>query len=457
MSPVRTAPAPLTARDAALRAQYLTEVLAVLYPEPCETGSRRPWARKPWADNRIADYLVVPDARSPRLLLPAGSRRVAAAAVQRYAEPQSRMARLKRNAVVAALRTGASTVLLRDRVRISGPAEDTINTYLCRALGVPLAISIHIGPARANRKPVLQLLSPAGETIGFAKLGTGPLTRRLVRAETTALTALDHVRLRHVTVPRVLHSGQWNGHQVLVQSVLPIWRPRTALPARRLAEAMLEVASCCGISQGWLATSPYWAELSDRLNTLAEQANAPDEPAHHTPEHEQNFDWHRARERSQEAGQLRAAARSLASRVGDLPLRYGAWHGDWAPWNMAGLSDTVLLWDWERFSSGVPVGFDAIHYELQRRIQTSTDATAAVEATVARAETLLAPFDVAPEAREVTALLYLVDLAARYLADRQAEAGARLGVLGSWLLPVLIARVSALSEAQPRESRREAR
>jgi uncharacterized membrane protein len=57
----------------------------------------------------------------------------------------------------------------------------------------------------------------------------------------------------------------------------------------------------------------------------------------------------------------------------------------------------------------------------------------------------------------VTALLYLVDLAARYLADRQAEAGARLGVLGSWLLPVLIARVSALSEAQPRESRREAR
>lgn len=448
MSPVRTAPAPLTARDAALRAQYLAEVLAVLYPEPCETGSRRPWARKPWSDNRIADYLVVPDARSPRLLLPAGSRRVAAAAVQRYAEPQSRMARLKRNAVVAALRTGASTVLLRDRVRVSGPAEtgpatNNINTYLCRALDMPLAISIHIGPARANRKPVLQLLTPAGETIGFAKLGTGPLTRRLVRAETTALTALDHVRLRQVTVPRVLHSGQWNGHQVLVQSVLPIWRPRTALPPRRLAEAMLEVASCCGISQGWLATSPYWAELSDRLNTLAEQANAPDEPTHHT--------------RSQEASQLRAAARSLASRAGDLPLRYGAWHGDWAPWNMAGVSDTVLLWDWERFSSGVPVGFDAIHYELQRRIQTSTDATAAVEATVARADTLLAPFEVAPEAREVTALLYLVDLAARYLADRQAEAGARLGVLGSWLLPVLIARVSALSEAQPRDSRREAR
>jgi hypothetical protein len=48
------------------------------------------------------------------------------------------------------------------------------------------------------------------------------------------------------------------------------------------------------------------------------------------------------------------------------------------------------------------------------------------------------------QAVEVTTLLYLIDLAARYVADRQAEAGARLGVLGSWLLPILVARVEAL-------------
>jgi hypothetical protein len=44
----------------------------------------------------------------------------------------------------------------------------------------------------------------------------------------------------------------------------------------------------------------------------------------------------------------------------------------------------------------------------------------------------------------VTGLLYLIDLAARYLADRQAHAGARLGVLGDWLLPVLLKRVFEL-------------
>ena len=83
MSPVKTAPAELTAGDAALRTQYLAEVLALLYPAPCDTDGRR-------RGEPIAEYLVVPDARRPRLLVPNTSRRVAAAAVRRYAEPQSR-------------------------------------------------------------------------------------------------------------------------------------------------------------------------------------------------------------------------------------------------------------------------------------------------------------------------------------------------------------------------------
>ena len=100
--PVRTAPASLSAADARLRAEYVREVLAVLYPEPDEAVPG-------------TEYVLIPDARRPRLLVPAAERRVAAAAVARYAEPQSRLARLKRDAVVAALRTGASAALLRDR------------------------------------------------------------------------------------------------------------------------------------------------------------------------------------------------------------------------------------------------------------------------------------------------------------------------------------------------------
>jgi hypothetical protein len=347
--------------------------------------------------------------------------------VRRYAEPQSRLARLKRNAVVAALRAGVSGVVLRDRLRVaggSGPA-DTVDAYLHAALGTELRLSVHIGPARANRKPVLQLLSPSGDTVGFAKLGTSALTRSLVRAETTALTALGHARLATLTVPQVLHVGLWRDHEVLVQSALPVWQPRTPLTAPRLATAMREVATCCGTRHGPLRDSGYWRELRARLAAIAEH---PEGPA------------------------LLTAAERIAASAGDVELSYGAWHGDWAPWNMASLPDTVLVWDWERFTTGVPLGYDALHHALQQGISASSgrgsvdgDAAHAVGATVAEAPELLLPFGVVHrQAVEVTALLYLVDLAARYVADRQAEAGARLGVLGSWLLPVLIARVEAL-------------
>lgn len=409
MSPVKTAPAELTVGDAELRTRYLAEVLELLYPEPCRTDGT--------PGEKVADYVVVPDARRPRLLVPSVSRRVAAAAVRRYAEPQSRGARLKRDAVVAALRTGASSVLLRDRIRVTGPIGESIDGYLRTALDRDLAVSIHIGPARANRKPVLQLISPDGETFGFGKLGTGPLTQRLVRAETNALIALGTSGLSKLTVPSVLHAGQWRGLAVLVQSALPVWLPRAPLTPRRLTAAMLDIAGCCGFSTGTLGGSTYWHELRGRL------AGVQDRP---------------------EGVQLLAAAELLATHAGRTTLRYGAWHGDWAPWNMANVADALLVWDWERFATGVPVGFDAVHHDLQRRIQGSGDAAGAVEATIRAAGELLAPFGVEPEARELTALLYLVDLAARYLTDRQAEAGARLGVLGTWLLPVLIRRVEEL-------------
>ena len=409
MSPVKTAPAELTAGDAELRTQYLTEVLDLLYPAPCRTDGT--------PGTPIAEFLVVPDARRPRLLVPSGSRRVAAAAVRRYAEPQSRAAKLKRGAVVAAVRTGASGVLLRDRIKVTGPFSQSIDGHLSDALGRELAVSVHIGPARANRKPVLQLISPEGDTFGFGKLGTGPLTQRLVRAETAALTALASSGLTKLTVPRVLHAGQWRGLQVLVQSALPVWLPRAPLTQRRLTAAMLDIAGCCGYTQGTLHAGAYWHELRGRLAAVADRP---------------------------EGGGLASAAELLVKHAGEITFRYGAWHGDWAPWNMANLADALLVWDWERFATGVPLGFDAMHHELQKRIQSTGDARQAVEVTVRRAGELLAPFGVPAAGREVTALLYLVDLATRYLTDRQAEAGARLGVLGTWLLPVLIRRVEEL-------------
>ena len=105
---------------------------------------------------------------------------------------------------------------------------------------------------------MLQLIAANGATIGFAKLGTGPLTRRLVRAETVALTALSHVDLPTVDVPTVLHTGQWHGHQVLVQSALPV---ASALIVLAEATHLVDM-----ISTRQVATAPGGPALADGLH-----------------------------------------------------------------------------------------------------------------------------------------------------------------------------------------------
>lgn len=251
MSPLATAPAALTAAAGDRRAAYLTEVLRTLYPGGPAAGGE--------------EYLVLPHARRPRLLVPAGARRAAATAVRYGGEPGSWHARLLRTTIAAALRAGGGG-LLGARVRVE--TAGSVAPHLRKLLGAPVLLGIHIGPARANRKPVLQLLGPAGEMVGYAKLGIGPLTDALVRAETAALTALAYPRLARVTVPQVRHAGRWSGHPLLVQSAVPVWRPRAALRPERLALAMRELAGCLGTSSEPLASSRYWRQLRLRLGVV---------------------------------------------------------------------------------------------------------------------------------------------------------------------------------------------
>jgi hypothetical protein len=418
LTPAGSAPAGLTADQPGLRARYLAEVITLLYPEPCAVRLPGPSTVDRTAAPLHGEYAAVPSVRRARLLAPMRSRRQAVGAVRRYSEPQSRAGRLKRRAVVAALRSGASGLLLRDRVRVyAPPGADHIESYLRSVLDADVTVSIHIGPARANRKPVLQLLDPAGRTVGYAKLGTNPLTRELVRAETRALTTVAGRGLRALAVPAPLHAGEWRGHEVLVCSALPVWEPRVPLDPDRLAAAMAELATSGGTGRGPLAESRYWIRLRARLAGVV---------------------------RHEEGRTLAAAARDLVTGAGGTALEYGCWHGDWAPWNMASVADRLLVWDWERFGSGVPVGFDPLHHELQAAIQRDgvPPDRAVVRCLAAAPGLLRLP---AAEAR-LTALLYLTDLATRYLTDRQAEAGNRLGVLGSWLLPELVRAVAELTE-----------
>jgi hypothetical protein len=288
------------------RADWLRELVPLLWPAPATVTLGR--ARH--AGGRRS-YLILPSLEHPRLLLPRRTRRAAGGAIRGYGEQSSPARRTAVRLASYGLVAGAGDQLLRDRLEVGG-GGDTIEDHLARELGRPVLVSLHLGPARANRKPVLQLLGTDGATVGFAKVATTPLTGRRERV--------------------------------------------AALPAGDTRD-----------------------ELTGALDAL---------------------------------------------RGTDVPLRIGSWHGDWTPWNTAVVADTVLAWDWERFTDGVPVGFDALHYDLQPRALGHVDAAGAAAAdSVRRAPALLAPVGVPAGSAAVVAVLYLVEILTRYVGDGQTRWG----------------------------------
>jgi hypothetical protein len=405
---------------------YLREMCELLWPPPAvitvdgvhpAAGESRSWATKP-AHMEGSEFVLVPGGRRPPLLVPAAPK-VAAAAVRHHKRPNSRGARIGAKALALGLSWGLGGPVLRRRLHVEAPrGADTIEAYLQDAVSPGLSVSMYLGPPRANRKPVLELLTATGRTAGFAKIGINPLTRNLIRVEHASLVKLGRIRLGEITVPEVLHYGEWHGLDVLVLGALPVWDKNNRIPPKRLGAAMNEVATIEGLRQLSLMDALYLRQLRDHL------ANAEDGLPR--------------------TALLRALV-ALEERAGGEMLTYGAWHGDWTPWNMASTDRGVMVWDWERFACGVPLGFDALHYWLQSEVSLEgRDPLAAAAECPGRAAELLAQFRISANHARLTAILYLAELATRYLVDRQAKAGARRGAVEAWLIPAVESEIAQL-------------
>src|SRR5262252_1522273 len=271
---------PLRLADDWERLAYLREVCELLWPPTAEmtlhggahgwpqiSGAVRPRALGGSSRAEGRDFVLIPGVRHPRLLVPAAPR-AAAAALRQYGQPRSWAARLGVAAFALGLAGGLGGTLLGVRVRVTAPPEaESIESYLKSAFSPDIRVSIRLGPARANRKPVLQLYTASGEPVGFVKVGFNALTRDLVRAEAASLAWLERSGLDGITVPRVLHHDQWHGMDVLVLSSLPVWRRRRALTTAQLSAAMGTVARLGGLQQGAGASDAYLRQLRERLAT----------------------------------------------------------------------------------------------------------------------------------------------------------------------------------------------
>ena len=386
------------------RGAAAVELLTALYPAPLEVRVS-PNGREP----SRASWIAIPSAQNPRLLVPVAGPVASTRMMRRQLTGRRLRTRVARGGLSLAMGSGSLGRLARLRITVDGPGASSIEEPLRGVLGVEdLRLAMPIGPARANRKPVLQVADSAGRVRAFVKVGHNPLTSRLVRQEGEALRTIESQPLRDIRAPRALACLQWGGNEVLVLEPLDIPSRRLTGEAgrQRLLTVVQEVAGIDGRGPVDWQEHPYRHTLLARVDQCGELA-----------------------------GPLRRQVEQIDSR---LPLASGSWHGDLNSGNIALVPGPCPVWDWERFESGVPVGFDLLHHELHQSITVrGVPADVAALRLMTESARMLAPLGVDPAGAGTVARAYLVTLASRYVVDDQRGAGADLGRVHEWLLPAL--------------------
>lgn len=338
-----------------------------------------------------ARYAVVSRSKVPTVLVPVESAVAAGASLRRFSTASTWRDSTTRAAAGAAVRVAPG--LLRNRVEVRG-GDDSLAEHLSEVLGTEVTFSITVGSARVNQKPVLQVFDETGTCLAFVKVGWSDSTVEDVLAEGEALARVGTRRFRTVVPPELLARTSWRGRPVLVSGPLPTsaW-PRLRRPTDPPERAMAELETAFGREERTLVDSDWWSTRWQLAGEIADPVTR---------------------------SRFERAMDHVSLAAGRDPLPFGAWHGDWTPWNMATAGDRVLLWDWERFEEGVPAGLDAIHYQVNALNHGTPPSAEGVVWALSLAEQRHA--GVAQQAR-CSSLLYLVEILARYLRLTEVAGG----------------------------------
>ena len=282
-------------------------------------------------------FLVLPDPRRVRMLLPADHVAAASRSVLRTSSALTWSQQAARAALAAALRSGAGR-MLSHRIDL-GSSEGSLLESLGQDLGDELTCSLTLGTVRANRKPVLNLFDGSGRGAGFVKVGASAATQDAVRHEGEVLQRIGEVGLPPtVLAPTVTLRTTWSGLPTLVLSVLPMPRfTRRTSMSDLPGETMDDLARRFDEGTRTLNETDWWAGLLHRRAQVVDE---------------------------DQRRRLTAATDRLSDQAAGTPLPIGGWHGDWTPWNMCWHRGRLELWDWERFETGVPVGLDRCHFAV---------------------------------------------------------------------------------------------
>ncbi|MEO8477656.1 MAG: hypothetical protein ABI572_11495 [Actinomycetota bacterium] len=364
-------------------------------------------------------YRVVPNARAPRVLVPA-ERATGAGALAAGAGTRSGGARLGRRAAAAVIGAGMGGTFFRDQLLVYGapgaqmslaaPRGQRLAAALEELLEVPVSLVVNVRPPSPSRKPVVQVVDGDGATLAYAKVGWNTATDERLAAEAIALSAMAG-SAGTVVAPRLREAGAWGGHRLVVSAPLPAsirrWRAASPPPVAATREVVERLGST---GSSTYAESP----VRERLRaTWEDAARTGADPA------------------------LAVAIGDLLDaldRVSGIELEHGGWHGDWSPWNLGIDDGGVVAWDWEHAGYDVPAGLDLPHFCFQRAFIGARRSVAEAFGQAREAgAVLLRAFGCRPEQIELTLGVHVAEVGLRYLgaAVRGAPANPRFAADGA--------------------------
>ena len=297
----------------------------------------------------------------------------------------------------------------------SGGADPLLDALASSIGEAPIALAAAVRRPGPFRKPVLQVVTPDGRVVAYAKVAWNDVTGTNIRAEHAGSScSRPPTRRRPAPRPRS-RSSSTEG--------FPCWSP---IPCRS-ACALRGVrgrARCARLARGGCAAVA-------RGNWVRSDRRSPAPPIR----------------RGTGASSARPRCDRRAARRDRAPIRrpaLGVWHGDWSPWNLGWVGEQLWAWDWEYCRADVPVGLDLPHFTFQQRFIGDQvpvqDAFAAARSACAAA---LSALGYAAAARSVLHAVHVAEVSLRYLEAEAAGVTANPRFLAG-AVPALRAAADAL-------------
>ena len=278
-------------------------------------------------------YLAWPGRSAPRIFVPAGTG-LARARIDLLSPQRSRG---------HALAWLVRRRLLGMRVRLEEVAVASLEQHLAEALGHPaVRFAINSGTPGAYRKATLQVFSPTGETLAFAKMADRPLSAVALATERRILEELAGLPGIGPHLPTPLAWLGWRGATILVLRPGPsaLGPPRLGAPHHQFLAELHRATLAPARYRDSLWRQRMRRELARCLPHL-------------------DGAWR---------GRYDSALRGLEQELGSSRVPFCFAHRDFAPWNTRIGPTGLFVFDWEMGEPGTFPFHDAFCFEAAQAI-----------------------------------------------------------------------------------------